>query len=234
MKRTVSAILLCLAMMLCGCQEGGRTNRDSADSDFEQSLDVGFNENEVSESTFSGDSTAAVSSSESMTASSISSTGSSVSLPTVPIEPSVSTSAVSSSGIPQTSTSVSSTAISSETSKHPLSSSVSTEEVVPPQSVPVNVPITDTSIDENAVPAVPEEPPVSSEPAPPEEAPIVSSSVESSDASPVENTNVVYIAASGNGTRYHRTPSCSNMKGTVELDEQTALNKGYTPCKKCW
>lgn len=231
MKRTVSAILLCLSMMLCGCQEGGSTNRDSVGYDLEPSLDIGFNENEVSESTSSGDSTAAVSfSSESTTISSISSTGSSVSLPTAPIVPPISTSAVSSSRVPQTTSAVPSSTISSEMSKPPLISSASTEETVPPQSVP----ITDTSIDENDVPAIPEEPPISSEPTPPEEIPTVSSSEESSDTLPIENTGVVYIAASGNGKKYHRSPSCSNMKGTVELDEQTALNRGYTPCKKCW
>lgn len=215
MKRSISAIVLCLSMMLCGCQEGGRTNRvDSpAGSDFEQSVDVGFNENEVSDSTASGESTSAVSySSESTTISSISSSSS-----TVSIVPPVSTSFVSSSRVPQTTSAVSSPTISSEISK-------------PPQSVP----ITDTSIDENAVPAIPEEPPQSSKPTPPEEIPIVSSSDESSDTLSIENTGIVYIAASGNGKRYHRSPSCSNMKGTVELDEQTALNRGYTPCKKCW
>lgn len=51
-------------------------------------------------------------------------------------------------------------------------------------------------------------------------------------SAPVENT--VYIAASGNGTKYHSNPNCSNMKGTVSLSLSTAQARGYEPCKKCY
>lgn len=43
----------------------------------------------------------------------------------------------------------------------------------------------------------------------------------------------VYIAASGNGKKYHSNPNCSNMNGTVELSVNEALGRGYTPCSKC-
>lgn len=44
--------------------------------------------------------------------------------------------------------------------------------------------------------------------------------------------NVVYIAASGNGKKYHKVSSCSNMKGTIEMTVSEAEAAGYTPCKK--
>lgn len=44
----------------------------------------------------------------------------------------------------------------------------------------------------------------------------------------------VYIAASGNGERYHSNPNCSRMKGTISLTVSQAEAKGYTPCKKCY
>lgn len=44
----------------------------------------------------------------------------------------------------------------------------------------------------------------------------------------------VYVAASGNGKKYHSNPSCSNMSGTRELSQSSAEAEGYTPCKKCW
>lgn len=52
--------------------------------------------------------------------------------------------------------------------------------------------------------------------------------------SPYDYEGAVYVAASGKGTRYHKNPNCSNMKGASEMNVQDALEKGYTPCKKCW
>ncbi len=51
---------------------------------------------------------------------------------------------------------------------------------------------------------------------------------------PEKNTQTVYIASSGKGSRYHSDPNCSNMKGTsaVSIDDARAL--GYTACKKCY
>ena len=44
----------------------------------------------------------------------------------------------------------------------------------------------------------------------------------------------VYIAASGEGTKYHSRSSCSNMNGTIELSVDEAINRGYSACKKCY
>lgn len=48
------------------------------------------------------------------------------------------------------------------------------------------------------------------------------------------NGATVYVAASGNGKKYHSSPSCSNMKGTRSLSVARAEAAGYTPCKKCY
>ena len=44
----------------------------------------------------------------------------------------------------------------------------------------------------------------------------------------------VYIAASGNGTKYHSDPHCSRMNGVIEMSVEEAQALGYTPCKKCY
>ncbi len=57
----------------------------------------------------------------------------------------------------------------------------------------------------------------------------------SSTTSPItqNKSNVVYIAATGNGTKYHRSKNCSKMNGNViEMTVEEARSKGYTPCKK--
>lgn len=43
----------------------------------------------------------------------------------------------------------------------------------------------------------------------------------------------VYIAASGNGSKYHTNPNCSRMKGTIKLTVSEAESRGYSPCSKC-
>lgn len=47
-------------------------------------------------------------------------------------------------------------------------------------------------------------------------------------------SGMVYIAGSGNGSKYHSSPSCSNMKNPVALTQAEAESRGYTPCKKCY
>ena len=47
-------------------------------------------------------------------------------------------------------------------------------------------------------------------------------------------TITVWIAGSGNGTKYHRNPNCSNMKNPLELAMSEALKLGYAPCQKCY
>lgn len=45
---------------------------------------------------------------------------------------------------------------------------------------------------------------------------------------------MVWIAGSGNGTKYHSNPSCSNMKNPVEISLSEAQARGYGPCAKCY
>ena len=52
--------------------------------------------------------------------------------------------------------------------------------------------------------------------------------------SPKDYTGDVYIASSGKGKKFHISPNCSGMKGTVAMTVSEAEEKGYTPCKKCW
>ena len=45
---------------------------------------------------------------------------------------------------------------------------------------------------------------------------------------------MVWIAGSGNGSKYHRYSGCSNMKNPVEVSLSDAQAWGYEPCKKCY
>ena len=47
-------------------------------------------------------------------------------------------------------------------------------------------------------------------------------------------TGEVYIAGSGNGTKYHRSPNCSNMNNPIGIPLNDAIARGYTACKKCY
>ncbi len=52
---------------------------------------------------------------------------------------------------------------------------------------------------------------------------------------PVVQERHVYVAASGNGSKYHSDPNCSRMNGNViEYSISDAESRGYTPCKKCY
>lgn len=53
---------------------------------------------------------------------------------------------------------------------------------------------------------------------------------------PVEaKTKYVYIAASGNGTKYHNNKECSRMRGKVKKVKLSKAKKdGYEACKKCY
>lgn len=63
----------------------------------------------------------------------------------------------------------------------------------------------------------------------PSPAPAPPASVQSTESQEI----TVYVAASGNGKRYHTNPTCSRMKGAVSLSISEAEAQGYTPCKKC-
>lgn len=53
---------------------------------------------------------------------------------------------------------------------------------------------------------------------------------------PVEaKAKYVYIASSGNGTKYHSNKDCSRMRGKVKKVKLSKAKKdGYEPCKKCY
>ena len=49
-----------------------------------------------------------------------------------------------------------------------------------------------------------------------------------------QDERTVYVAASGNGKKYHSDPTCSRMKGTRSLTVSQAEAQGYGPCSKCY
>lgn len=59
----------------------------------------------------------------------------------------------------------------------------------------------------------------------------ISSQAESSSAA---QSDIVYVAGSGNGSRYHSTPDCSRMKDPIALSREEAEEQGYTPCQRCY
>lgn len=46
--------------------------------------------------------------------------------------------------------------------------------------------------------------------------------------------DMVWIAGSGNGTKYHSDPSCSNMSNPVQISLADAQARGYEACKRCY
>lgn len=49
----------------------------------------------------------------------------------------------------------------------------------------------------------------------------------------LDGGTIIFIPASGNGTKYHKNENCSNMKGNViKMTVTEAEQRGYTPCKK--
>jgi micrococcal nuclease len=51
-------------------------------------------------------------------------------------------------------------------------------------------------------------------------------------ADPSSPTGNVYVTASG--SKYHSTPTCSNMKNPLLVTLARAISGGYTRCSKCW
>lgn len=45
---------------------------------------------------------------------------------------------------------------------------------------------------------------------------------------------MVWIASSGKGKKYHSDPTCSNMNNPLEISISDAQAKGYEPCKNCY
>lgn len=48
-----------------------------------------------------------------------------------------------------------------------------------------------------------------------------------------DDQELVYIAGSGKGTRYHSDPTCSQMKNATPLTKKEAEARGYSACKRC-
>lgn len=57
-------------------------------------------------------------------------------------------------------------------------------------------------------------------------------SVTASDKNESTDT-LVWIPTNG-GKKYHTKSSCSNMKNPDHVSLETAIAKGFTPCKKCY
>lgn len=54
-------------------------------------------------------------------------------------------------------------------------------------------------------------------------------------APPVQNNgNVVWIATSGKGTKYHSSSQCGTMKDSYSTSKQQAESMGFSPCSKCY
>lgn len=87
---------------------------------------------------------------------------------------------------------------------------------------------TTTSEVESSVPSVPESTQTESSVTTPPQ-----SSSTTTPSTPQYKPSVVYIAASGNGSKYHRSSRCSGMNGNViEMTREEAEAAGYSPCKK--
>lgn len=201
MKRGL-ALILCVAMLFCGCREGGYEDsggRSFSTSEIVEEFNFGVR-TEYSSSTVSSSSSSSVSGSTSTASGSVS---------TVPIIQS-----------PPEST--------SEYPEAPVQSS--TEQTDLPAT---GGEITDDREDSggNKMPSVDEDVPAypdsdtESEPDEP---------VQDEVRSPYDYEGTVYVASSGKGTKYHKSSTCSNMKGANGMTVDEALAKGYTPCKKCW
>lgn len=65
-----------------------------------------------------------------------------------------------------------------------------------------------------------------------EQQPVEEYAEPSQEAQPQGDT--VWIAGSGNGKKYHRDPSCSNMSNPVQISLADAQARGYEACKVCY
>ncbi len=106
--------------------------------------------------------------------------------------------------------------------------SVPTETPLP---TPTATPTASPTAEPTATPtATPTAEPTEAPTAVPTEAPAPAPAAGAAD----DQSSTVYIASSGKGKKYHRTPSCSGMKGATAVTEEQAKARGYTPCKKCY
>jgi uncharacterized protein YycO len=50
----------------------------------------------------------------------------------------------------------------------------------------------------------------------------------------MQSSDVTFVWVSRTGNRYHKDSDCSNMKKPIKMTLQEAIDKGRTPCKKCY
>lgn len=242
MKRNFAAVAaafaLCAAVLLGGCREGGRElSSGYSAGETEEERDVGersdFGTFSFSDASVFSSGIVLSSSAESVRASTASSSELSSSSSSVS---SILSSSVSSSvSVPDTASGYAPPAViiaSGQSSSAESSEQSSTAQVV--TAVPEEPPASASTVEDipnNDIPADPNEGLSSFEES---SASLPEPSEPETSASPYDYEGTVYVAASGKGTKYHKNPGCSNMKGTLDMDVREALSKGYTPCKKCW
>ncbi len=236
-KRGFFAILvLCAAVMLGGCREGGLSLTDGFYSESVQSCQSdAWNNVGVRSSSAEASSSAEQSVGSSVSSSAEQSVGSSTESNEI--------SSVSVRSIPQiieepiVSSSVGSISQGEPGSSEPPPESVAPiiSEITPASSEVFEISSESTSERENAFkPPVPTESVPETSTASQTSTTSQTSEVSEISVSPLDYEGTVYIAASGSGKRYHKNPRCSGMRGTLPMTVDEALKKGYTPCKRCW
>lgn len=243
-SRLLTMLLLCAVMLFGGCREGGYETLGDRSSDIRiEEFNIGDRPDKNDVYSYSLSSAVTSSSSKQSTVSANSSSGYPESIGSdVPssdpvivviqsVESSLSEPSDVSSSLPKSSSAPIVVVIPEEPPKSSLSVSVVSNHSEPVEDDP-HANIGDVQPDESDdTPAGISD--VTSEPE-------KSSSAESSESlsetsvSPYDYDGDVYIAASGNGKKYHKDPKCSNMNGSVAMTVNEALEMGYTPCKKCW
>ena len=59
-------------------------------------------------------------------------------------------------------------------------------------------------------------------------------SVEQNNSQDDQETYTEMVWIPKTGSKYHRKSSCSNIKNPSQVSKQTAIQRGYGPCKKCY
>lgn len=62
----------------------------------------------------------------------------------------------------------------------------------------------------------------------------VSNTQENNSVDDTASTDMVWVASSGKGKKYHSDPTCSNMKNPVQITKQQAEAQGKGACSKCY
>ena len=62
----------------------------------------------------------------------------------------------------------------------------------------------------------------------------VSDTQENNSVDDTASTDMVWVASSGKGKKYHSDPTCSNMKNPVQITKQQAEAQGKGACSKCY